>query len=200
MARGPAPWDGGSLILGLPGVEVWIVGRPNSTLSRADNLSGEARLHGDRGIAAGPAGGRRPPSGPATTRRSPGSRLTLWPSRVPSPPGRTAVVLHHAEDALTPANARHYTDRAHGHRTRDGTEEGSRVGGDHSHGARGAGVLWLDPGSGHRGRAGSAPSHWLRAAAPSGGARRQSPTSATRPARTWHHHRARHPAPWLGQA
>jgi hypothetical protein len=129
-----------------------------------------------------------------------GAGLTLWPSRLPSPPGRTAVVLHHAEDALTPANARYYTDRPHGHRTRDGTEEASRVGGDHSHGARGAGVLWLDPGCGHRGRAGSAPSHWPRAAAPSGGARRPSPTSATRPARTWHHHRARHAAPWLGQA
>jgi hypothetical protein len=90
-----------------------------------------------------------------------GAGLTLWPSRLPSPPGRTAVVLHHAEDALTPANARYFTDRAHGHRTRDGTDEASRVGGDHSHGARGAGVLWLDPGCGHRGRAGSAPSHWL---------------------------------------
>jgi hypothetical protein len=30
-------------------------------------------------LKAGPAGGLRPPSGPATTRRPPGSRLTLTP-------------------------------------------------------------------------------------------------------------------------
>jgi Resolvase, N terminal domain len=38
-------------------------------------------------IKAGPAGGLRPPSGPAATRWSPGTGLTLKPSRYPERPG-----------------------------------------------------------------------------------------------------------------
>jgi hypothetical protein len=138
---------------------------------------------------------------PAATRRSPRHR----PHPVAQPPtvspGGTAVVPDRAEDARTPANTpagtlTEHTAIAHA-LERGGTEEGSRVGGDHS---RGAGVLWLDPDSGHRGRSGPTPSDKLRTAAPSGGTRRPSPTSAAQPARTWHHHQPRHAAPWLGQA